>query len=405
MTKYVFTSGAPYRAAEHHDVAETYDFGGDGALRLADGADADPGAPGVQHVEHETIFEHRVADLAVEEDSPIATLREVEHVGNVPKTGATGDGVHVALVDSGVDTSHPAFEGVTVNQVDVTGTGTGDAVGHGTASAGQIARIAPDVELTMIKVFPDKGRTTSKYVLRAYQWLLNNASDIDAVNMSWGAGKDVRSINRLHTRLVSQGVRDTTAAGNTGAKGGSPATADRAFAVGACTDDATMAEFSSYNPRENPEVVAVGKYARLARADNSQFGYPQTPDWTVASGTSFSAPAVAGMVARYLERHPDTDPKRVREDFVKHARNLEGTERDRHGIADYAATVQGSSDSKNGDSGGDKNGDGQTGSGGKSSGDSGQSGSGDGRTGTQWDRTVRFENASGELRLDEQKQN
>lgn len=341
MAQVALVSGEPYCLEGSYDVIERFRFDDDLGAALID-SDDDVRHEAVVHVEPAFEAHFRIVDYlsAAAAEGDVATIEEVRAVSNVPARGTTGDGVTVAVMDSGIDPSHAVFDGVDVRRVDVTGTGVGDEVGHGTATAGQVARIAPDVSLVSLKIFPDEGTTRTEHILRAYEWLFRHADGIDAVNMSWGSGRDSETLNRLQNRLVSKRVRDVTAAGNTGDEGGSPATARRAFSVGACTEDGEMAPFSSYDPGQaNPEVVAVGVDARLPRAAGTDMGSPLSDEWTVASGTSFAAPALAGMVARYLERRPDAGPAVLKEDFALHARDIPGTERDAYGIADYGRTV------------------------------------------------------------------
>lgn len=340
MTQIAVFDGEPYHLDDRYDVVERFRLDGETAVILD--ADEAIDEPGLVHVEPTYEVDLRTVDIELASAEDVATIEDVRRVDDVPRRGTTGRGVHVASTDTGIDPSHPVFDGVTVHQVDVTGTGTGDSVGHGTATSGQIVRLAPDVTLTMIKIFPDAEHTRTKYIMRAYQWLFEHAAEVDVVNMSWGAQSDKPTLDRQQNRLVSKGVRDTTAAGNTGGEGGSPATASKAFAAGACDKDRKMASFSSYTPGEDPEVVAVGVNDRLARASGTSMGHPQGPEWTVASGTSFAAPELAGMVARYLERNPSAAPAVVREDFDAHAVDIPDTPRDANGIADYERTIGGS---------------------------------------------------------------
>lgn len=340
MAQVAVFDGESYHLDDRYDVVERFHLDGETAVILDTDEPVEDDA--LIHAEPTFEAELRTVDYEPESESDVATIDDVRRVDDIPAHGTTGTGVHVASTDTGIDPTHPVFSNVDVTQVDVTGTGSGDNVGHGTGTSGQIVRIAPDVTLTMIKIFPDGEKTRTKYILRAYQWLFGHADSVDVVNMSWGGQSDSKVLDRQQNRLVSKGIRDTTAAGNTGGKGGSPATAKQAFAAGACDVNGRMAPFSSYNPDEtNPEVVAVGSNNRLARADGTSMGHPQGPDWTVASGTSFAAPELAGMVARYLERHPDASPATVREDFDVHARDIPDTPRDAHGIADYEHTIGG----------------------------------------------------------------
>jgi subtilisin family serine protease len=241
---------------------------------------------------------------------------------------------------SGIDTSHPVFEGDPIGQVDVTGSGEGDAVGHGTAVLGQITRLAPGAELISLRIFGREGSTETNVIMRAYEWLHNNVEAYDVANMSWGSSVTSREINRVHNALVEKGIRDVVSAGNSGETAGSPATARRAFGIAACTEEGEIAEFSSYNPdRDNPDVAAIGVDNRLAQAEGAELGEDLPGPWTKASGTSFSAPEVAGMVAKYVDARGETPPGRIKADFEETARDIPNQPRDGAGLADYAAAV------------------------------------------------------------------
>lgn len=268
----------------------------------------------------------------------LATVEDVYGLHNAdPDPDATGDGVTVAVVDTGVDTSHDVFEEVDVRQVDFTGYGEGDVVGHGTGVAGILAQLAPDVEIVSLRVFGDSGRTGMQPIGEAYDWLVEHAGDVDLCNVSWGADRDVDNLNEEHQRILDEGVQDVVAAGNTGGRGGSPATAQGAFSVGALTVDGRVTRFSSYDPnRDNPDVAALGKDVRLARADGTSFGRVVDDDWVKGSGTSFAAPVTAGLVARYLSKHDGG----VVENFEASARNIPGTPEEGEGVVDHGRAMK-----------------------------------------------------------------
>jgi subtilisin family serine protease len=343
----IFTTGRPeFLYGTDCTVVETYHFGeGVGSAAHVRAAD-DPATirrwdDRIRSVE--TNFEvglRTALDFVTESAAATATIEDVRDLHDVPTGGATGAGQTVVAMDSGVDTSHPLFSDQDVRQVDVTGSGTGDDVGHGTAVLGQITRLAPESELISLRIFGAEGRTQTNVIMRAYEWLHANADEYDVVNMSWGSQASSDQIDRVHDRLVDKGVRDVVAAGNTGERAGSPATADRAFSVGACTESGEIAEFSSYNPQgDNPDVAAIGKDCRLAQASGTTMGSQLSGPWVKASGTSFSAPAVAGMVAKFREARGGPAPTAVLDAFEANARDIPDQPRDGAGLVDYAATV------------------------------------------------------------------
>ncbi len=326
------------------NVIETYDFGEGGAAAYvecdstAESTIADDDR--VVTIEPNLTIEPHLEPEYVSEDSDIvATIEDVRRLHDVPENDATGRGLTVVAMDSGIDPDHPVFEGVSIEQVDVTGAGEGDAVGHGTAVLGQITRLAPGADLVALRIFGSKGETKNNVVMRAYEWLHAHTDEYEIVNMSWGSSETSEAINRVHNALVEKGLRDVVSAGNSGTKSGSPATAERAFSIAACTEEGRIAEFSSYNPnRDNPDVAAIGVDNRLAQATGTSMGQDLDGPWIKSSGTSFSAPEVAGMVTKYLDVH-DATPKTIMSDFEATARNIEDQPRDGAGLADYAAAV------------------------------------------------------------------
>jgi subtilisin family serine protease len=281
-------------------------------------------------------------ELTSVSESPdaVATIEDVRRLHDVPTGSGTGEGITVVAMDSGVDTSHPVFADAEITQVDVTGDGKGDEVGHGTGVLGQVTRLAPEAELISLRIFGNEGQTETNVIMRAYEWLHNNVERYDVVNMSWGSRRTSQQIDRVHNRLVRKGVRDVVAAGNSGDPAGSPATAEEAFGVGACTVEGKMAEFSSYNPdRDNPDLAAIGKDCRLAQADGTAMGTDLDGPWVKASGTSFSAPEVAGMVAKFFSAR-SVEPSAAERAFEAAARDIPDQPKDGAGIVDYRGALR-----------------------------------------------------------------
>jgi subtilisin family serine protease len=106
----------------------------------------------------------------------------------------TGNGIVVAVLDTGIDSSHAAFEGVKLIERDFTGTGDGDRKGHGTHCAGTILGrdldgerigIARGVSRALIgKVLDDNGDGTSEMVYKGIQWAVDQRAQV--ISMSLG---------------------------------------------------------------------------------------------------------------------------------------------------------------------------------------------------------------------------
>ena len=109
-------------------------------------------------------------------------------------TGLTGAGVKVAVLDTGIDATHPAFAGMSLVQRDFTATGDGDGNGHGTHCAGTIfgsdvdgtrIGVAPGVTDALIgKVLADDGSGSSEMIFSAISWAAETGADV--ISMSLG---------------------------------------------------------------------------------------------------------------------------------------------------------------------------------------------------------------------------
>jgi len=273
-------------------------------------------------------------------ENDIALPGEIARLHNWPdeawETGGPGaEPVTVAVMDSGIHPGaidqHPWFEGAEViGRYDAVGSGTReDQIGHGTGVASLIARMAPGVSFMDVKIFGSKAQAGFPVIRRAYEWLIDNAGQIDLVNMSWGARRNIMQINQLHERLVEAGIRDVVAAGNTGTDGGSPATSGLAFSAGAITEEGVPARFSSFDPDQgNPDIATVGIDVKMARAPGTGMGQFVSDEFVKASGTSFSAPITTAAYAAALAKERADWAERLTEG----AEDIEGTSRDGAGI-------------------------------------------------------------------------
>jgi subtilisin family serine protease len=247
--------------------------------------------------------------------------------------GYEGNGVRVAVVDTGIDTTHPDLAGKVIAERNFTTEPGTDEVGHGThvasiiagsgaASAGQYRGVAPGVELISAKACEVFGCGLSA-IIAGVQWAVTEEG-AKIVNLSLG-GTDTPDIDPLEQTIneltESHGTLFVVAAGNSFAPFtvSSPATADAALAVAAVDRTDATAPFSSRGPRISdkgvkPEISAPGVAIIAARAVGTSppGGIPVGDSYMTLSGTSMATPHVAGAAALLAQLHPDFSPAQLK---------------------------------------------------------------------------------------------
>ncbi|MDQ3404055.1 MAG: S8 family serine peptidase [Actinomycetota bacterium] len=241
------------------------------------------------------------------------------------RSGYTGTGTKVAVLDTGIDLTHPDLLGRVDgfrtfidndNIIDKDGHGTHVAstiAGSGQASGGRYRGVAPDARLLVGKVCGGYGCPESA-ILAGMRWAADSGADV--VNLSLG-GPDTPEADPLEVAVnelsAQRGTLFVIAAGNDGSYGAetvsSPASADAALAVGAVDREDALASFSSRGPRLRdaalkPEIVAPGVDITAAK---SRFvrGGDRKERHTKLSGTSMATPHVAGSAAILAQRYPE----------------------------------------------------------------------------------------------------
>ncbi|MER6951014.1 S8 family serine peptidase [Nonomuraea sp. NPDC000554] len=255
-------------------------------------------------------------------DAPVkASLdRSVPQIGapEAWQAGFTGEGVKVAVLDTGVDDKHPDLAGRVESARNFTD--SQDAVdrhGHGTHVASTIAGqgvagtptrkgVAPGARLLNGKVLNDRGSGSTSGIIAGMEWAAQQGAKI--INMSLGH-PDEPGLDPLEQAVerisASNGVLFVIAAGNDGPGAstlGSPGSADSALTVGAVDSADKLASFSSRGPRVadfaiKPDLTAPGVNITAARAG--------TTGYIAYSGTSMATPHVAGAAAILAQQHPD----------------------------------------------------------------------------------------------------
>ncbi len=236
----------------------------------------------------------------------------------------TGRGATIALIDSGVELSHPAFGGATIEAFGVEPKGpsftvekstAGDSSGHGTACAGIIHRLAPEAKLVSIRALGPDGRGSREALVAALRFsvsegyaVVNLSLGIDVPKSSPLKPTDYRSIIDLYEiadEAFSRRVMLVAAGPNVASLRTYPGRAKSLIGVGR----------AAFSDPERLEVSLTMDYELLAPGTDVSapaLGGGERK-W---SGTSFACPHVAAHVGRIIAGRPARSASEVR--FVLH---------------------------------------------------------------------------------------
>lgn len=260
---------------------------------------------------------------------PIATCQEIKilkqitpwginRVGSrlVNAAGNTGQGVKVAILDTGIDMEHEDLSKNVkggYNLVD-NNDDASDLNGHGSHVAGIIAAldndigvvgVAPDAHIYSVKVLDYAATGSASDMVAGIQWAVENKMQI--INMSLGSDNDSISFRRSVEKAYNSGILVVSAAGNSGNIMGTgnsmdyPAKYPETVSVGATDINDKRARFSSTGPSlelsapgvDIPSTLPGNKYGTL-------------------SGTSMASPYVAGVAALIMKANPGMSNTEVR---------------------------------------------------------------------------------------------
>jgi len=222
-----------------------------------------------------------------------------------------GEGVTVAVVDSGI-AQHPSLNEVVVDHRNFTAdTDPYDSLGHGTHVAGVIAAnkglakgIAPAAKLLSLKVLGHSGMGRTESVAAAVRHAAD--ANVDIVCMSLGSTNPDSRLHEVIRYAHGRGVILVCAAGNDGGAVNYPAAFSETIAVGAVNNKGDACEFSSRG--KEIAVAAPGQDITSTWLAN---GY------ATISGTSMAAPFVAGVLALYLSEQKADGQKVTHADVIK----------------------------------------------------------------------------------------
>jgi len=249
----------------------------------------------------------------------------IEHVNapDVHSAGFKGSGIKVAVLDTGILTSHADLQ--VTGGYDTTGTGSyNDDNGHGTHVAGTIAALdntigvlgaAPSAQLYAVKVLNSAGSGTYSNIIAGIEWAINN--DIDVINMSLGGSSGSTALEQACNSAYNAGILVVAAAGNEGTSAGTtecigyPAKYSSVMAVGSITSSNVRSSFSSTG--STLEIMAPGS-SIYSTTYNGSYG--------TMSGTSMACPHVAGVAALVWSAKPSLSNVQLRSALNETANDL-----------------------------------------------------------------------------------
>jgi thermitase len=230
-----------------------------------------------------------------------------------------GDGVKIAVIDSGIDLNHPAFQGALVGQSDmwdwvdadstpqdVKGSGSNHGYGHGTAVAGIVLQVAPKAKIMPLRVLDSAGNGDTANVIAAIDYAVAHGAKI--INLSLGTDYD-KSLDNTIKSATKAGVFVIASSGNTGDGNITYPASDAlikgfwgemSLGVGSSDVNDKKSSFSTYG--DSLEMTAIGEKIS-SPAPGGLMG--------VWNGTSMAAPMVSAGFALALGERSYKDMRNV----------------------------------------------------------------------------------------------
>ncbi|MFJ5693849.1 S8 family peptidase [Arthrobacter sp. NPDC093125] len=248
---------------------------------------------------------------------------------------ATGSGIRVAVLDSGVDLNHEDLSSKVVARANFSGAASADDnYGHGTHVAGIVAAVhnsdgvagvCPGCTVLAGKILNDSGVGSSSGLANGINWAVSNGAKV--INMSVGV-RASRTLETAVNNAWSKGVVLVAAAGNGGNQTKIyPAGYPNVIAVAATDNKDAKASFSTYGaswvdvtaPGVNVYSTFPNHPFYLAKPNNRSLNYD------VGNGTSMSAPMVAGVAALAWSSNPSATHTSIRAKVESTADKISGT--------------------------------------------------------------------------------
>lgn len=258
--------------------------------------------------------------------------------------------VIVAVVDSGIDASHPEFQGQLVEGFDFTektpaSGGAVDGYGHGTHVAGVIgakanngmgiAGIAPGCKLMPVRIFNNWGHSEGGLSTAAVIWAVDHGAKV--INASWGSPMLGEAAKAAYEYAIAKDVVFVAAVGNSGKEDTEyyPGASPEAIGVSAVNSDDRWASFSTFG--EWVDLAAPGANVLSTYPLKLGNGYK------IMDGTSMAAPFVSAAAALVRSQYPSWSQAQVRAQLERTAKDVIMTGKDKYagwGRVDIARAVR-----------------------------------------------------------------
>jgi subtilisin family serine protease len=237
--------------------------------------------------------------------------------------GATGRGVKVCVLDSGIEFEHPkvgALAGAVTISLDEAENAIadedaeGDLCGHGTACAGVIRSIAPEAEIYSVRVLGAGFKGSGKVLLAGLRWAVEQ--NYDVINMSLSTTK--KAFSELLRDIADAAYFKRTvlvASAHNMPVESYPWRFSSVISVGSHEEDDPLTFYA--NPDPPVEFFARGMNVDVAWLGGST---------VTATGNSFATPAISGIAALVLSKHPRLTPFQLKSVLYQVSSNVGGNQ-------------------------------------------------------------------------------
>ena len=237
--------------------------------------------------------------------------------------GATGKGVRVCILDSGIEAGHPqvgevkgavAFHRGEDDEIERVDDTEGDLCGHGTACAGIVRSLAPECELYSARVLGAGFKGSGPVLLEGLRWAVDEGFDV--INMSLSTTK--RQFAELLHELADKAYFNNTvlvASAHNMPVESYPWRFSSVISVGSHEEPEPTTFF--YNPSPPVEFFARGVGVEIAWLGGGTI---------LSTGNSFATPHMSGICALILAKHPDLTPFQLKSILYLTASNVGGSD-------------------------------------------------------------------------------